>query len=57
MKKKDLSTGEKIKFIIMTYGIILVFAANIGIDVKTAGLYALCGSVFIMLCIIFTKDK
>lgn len=60
MKKKDLSTGEKIKFVIMTYGIVLVFAMNIGVDAKTAGLYALWASLFIIFCIIysfFTKDK
>lgn len=60
MKKKDLSTGEKISFIIMTYGIVLVFAMNIGINSKTAGLYAFCASLFIIFCIIysfFTKDK
>ena len=53
--KKDLSLREKIEFIILTYGVVLVFAMNVGIDAKTAGFYGLLASLFITCCLIFSQ--
>jgi len=53
--KKDLSLREKIEFIILTYGVTLVFAMNIGIDAKTASFYGLLASLFITFCLIYSR--